>query len=184
MSVCCQSIAPKRHRSRRQSNRRPSPREGANAPGGPRYMEGWVETNFDRCFQLMECEDANLLRTVDHPLARPRRIRICAGSPLKRRGGDHELNSDLAFLALYQEGRKTDRKSTRLNSSHGYISYAVFCLKKKEPTGCRCGPTIDARLSHRTSKVELRTLWIRHDPAPGHRGVLLTLSDSVIARPC
>src|SRR2546429_3406662 len=29
-----------------------------------------------------------------------------------------------------------DRKSTRLNSSHGYISYAVFCLKKKktEPT--------------------------------------------------
>src|SRR5256884_7192054 len=29
--------------------------------------------------------------------------------------------------------RKTsDRKSTRLNSSHGYISYAVFCLKKKK----------------------------------------------------
>src|SRR5687768_18129100 len=26
---------------------------------------------------------------------------------------------------------QTDRKSTRLNSSHGYISYAVFCLKKK-----------------------------------------------------
>src|SRR5687768_18049242 len=26
---------------------------------------------------------------------------------------------------------KQDRKSTRLNSSHGYISYAVFCLKKK-----------------------------------------------------
>src|SRR5256884_5707779 len=28
----------------------------------------------------------------------------------------------------------TDRKSTRLNSSHGYISYAVFCLKKKKAT--------------------------------------------------
>src|SRR2546422_1811303 len=27
--------------------------------------------------------------------------------------------------------RQRDRKSTRLNSSHGYISYAVFCLKKK-----------------------------------------------------
>src|SRR5687768_18348302 len=27
-----------------------------------------------------------------------------------------------------------DRKSTRLNSSHGYISYAVFCLKKKRST--------------------------------------------------
>src|SRR2546429_5852711 len=32
---------------------------------------------------------------------------------------------------LEQCRRKIDRKSTRLNSSHGYISYAVFCLKKK-----------------------------------------------------
>src|SRR2546429_1591005 len=29
-------------------------------------------------------------------------------------------------------GGRRDRKSTRLNSSHGYISYAVFCLKKKK----------------------------------------------------
>src|SRR5687768_18150379 len=29
---------------------------------------------------------------------------------------------------------RRDRKSTRLNSSHGYISYAVFCLKKKKKT--------------------------------------------------
>src|SRR5687768_18205305 len=29
-------------------------------------------------------------------------------------------------------GARSDRKSTRLNSSHGYISYAVFCLKKKK----------------------------------------------------
>src|SRR3989449_4312361 len=36
--------------------------------------------------------------------------------------------------------RATDRKSTRLNSSHGYISYAVFCLKKKKtvPATDRC----------------------------------------------
>src|SRR2546422_7263636 len=32
------------------------------------------------------------------------------------------------------EVRVGDRKSTRLNSSHGYISYAVFCLKKKKHT--------------------------------------------------
>src|SRR3989449_1979915 len=30
------------------------------------------------------------------------------------------------------QDRRIDRKSTRLNSSHGYISYAVFCLKKKK----------------------------------------------------
>src|SRR2546422_8519516 len=31
-----------------------------------------------------------------------------------------------------RSGDQGDRKSTRLNSSHGYISYAVFCLKKKK----------------------------------------------------
>src|SRR2546422_11086614 len=31
-----------------------------------------------------------------------------------------------------KRGQQLDRKSTRLNSSHGYISYAVFCLKKKK----------------------------------------------------
>src|SRR5256885_16851514 len=31
-----------------------------------------------------------------------------------------------------KQGQKTDRKSTRLNSSHLVISYAVFCLKKKK----------------------------------------------------
>src|SRR2546422_5032181 len=41
-----------------------------------------------------------------------------------------------ATCAVGNEGNEsvcqTDRKSTRLNSSHGYISYAVFCLKKKK----------------------------------------------------
>src|SRR2546429_7130144 len=31
-----------------------------------------------------------------------------------------------------EDDGRVDRKSTRLNSSHGYISYAVFCLKKKK----------------------------------------------------
>src|SRR5687768_18330860 len=33
---------------------------------------------------------------------------------------------------LQKKWKELDRKSTRLNSSHGYISYAVFCLKKKK----------------------------------------------------
>src|SRR2546422_4215254 len=32
----------------------------------------------------------------------------------------------------HSRSHQRDRKSTRLNSSHGYISYAVFCLKKKK----------------------------------------------------
>src|SRR2546422_3268386 len=35
---------------------------------------------------------------------------------------------------LLAQALRPDRKSTRLNSSHGYISYAVFCLKKKKIT--------------------------------------------------
>src|SRR2546422_7753924 len=55
-----------------------------------------------------------------HPLALHARVR---GPP--------------AALRLVQRARRRggifqDRKSTRLNSSHGYISYAVFCLKKKK----------------------------------------------------
>src|SRR2546422_7509428 len=38
-----------------------------------------------------------------------------------------------------------DRKSTRLNSSHGYISYAVFCLKKKKKNHCKRTPDTQLR---------------------------------------
>src|SRR2546422_6674521 len=53
-------------------------------------------------------------------------------------GGDQRhrvfVRGDLATLDedLLVERDPRDRKSTRLNSSHGYISYAVFCLKKKK----------------------------------------------------
>src|SRR2546422_63590 len=39
---------------------------------------------------------------------------------------------ELALGPIRTIGESGDRKSTRLNSSHGYISYAVFCLKKKK----------------------------------------------------
>src|SRR2546422_1443458 len=48
-----------------------------------------------------------------------------------------------------------DRKSTRLNSSHGYISYAVFCLKKKKTKNkqicCYAGHTVTYRATTSTS---------------------------------
>src|SRR2546429_2052411 len=46
-----------------------------------------------------------------------------------------------------EHDHKTDRKSTRLNSSHGYISYAVFCLKKKIIKDMRALPSI-CRATH------------------------------------
>ena len=36
--------------------------QGRSMPDGLRYVESWIEANFDRCFQLMECHDARLLQ--------------------------------------------------------------------------------------------------------------------------
>src|SRR3712207_7618213 len=47
--------------------------------------------------------------------------------------GDHAVVLVLVH-ALQRHGVDPDRKSTRLNSSHANISYAVFCLKKKNKT--------------------------------------------------
>src|SRR2546427_2150538 len=44
------------------------------------------------------------------------------------------LRTDLAEALWRGSEQKGDRKSTRLNSSHSQISYAVFCLKKKNKT--------------------------------------------------
>src|SRR2546422_1824117 len=48
-----------------------------------------------------------------------------------RRGGLGQCSSASATSERAVSNDAGDRKSTRLNSSHGYISYAVFCLKKK-----------------------------------------------------
>src|SRR2546429_2036829 len=52
-------------------------------------------------------------------------------------GVQHHRTASPGFAAIdrvngEQHDVALDRKSTRLNSSHGYISYAVFCLKKKK----------------------------------------------------
>src|SRR5207247_11200470 len=58
-------------------------------------------------------------------IPRPRGLSICEGICI---GVGSALSTDDASAAA---GRVIDRKSTRLNSSHEWISYAVFCLKKK-----------------------------------------------------
>src|SRR2546422_5325309 len=70
---------------------------------------------------------------ADRVLAAPLRN---AGAAFARRGrhaasalGERcQAESDVSARSV----ARIDRKSTRLNSSHGYISYAVFCLKKKK----------------------------------------------------
>src|SRR2546422_5322467 len=53
------------------------------------------------------------------------------GGPQRAEIAQHRLAEDRVPREREHAGQG-DRKSTRLNSSHGYISYAVFCLKKKK----------------------------------------------------
>src|SRR5437588_3819186 len=54
-------------------------------------------------------------------------FRSCGRGPLRRR-----VCRSSACCSRSRTSRRRDRKSTRLNSSHTVISYAVFCLKKKK----------------------------------------------------
>src|SRR2546422_5237858 len=72
-----------------------------------------------------------------------------------------KLDMDANGYLLTKNGTRTnvlDRKSTRLNSSHGYISYAVFCLKKKKTTGIgrERNPERDQSSMHECSDQVLR----------------------------
>src|SRR5690348_17784061 len=48
----------------------------------------------------------------------------------------HDRPAGTGRVGAARAGRQADRKSTRLNSSHPSISYAVFCLKKKNKEEC------------------------------------------------
>src|SRR2546427_12817083 len=67
---------------------------------------------------------------------------LVAAKELEERDGVRAEVIDLRSLspvdwdAIARSVQKTDRKSTRLNSSHSQISYAVFCLKKKKKKQC------------------------------------------------
>src|SRR5690349_22542355 len=65
------------------------------------------------------------------PDARPDRLRVGRGADGRRDPRGHPLARNARPAAGRVRGRG-DRKSTRLNSSHVEISYAVFCLKKKK----------------------------------------------------
>src|SRR5947209_15913943 len=60
-------------------------------------------------------------------------IRLGLGDPLDLLAVEHEEAADGSWDGCF-EVEEIDRKSTRLNSSHANISYAVFCLKKKNIT--------------------------------------------------
>src|SRR5256885_5654042 len=56
-------------------------------------------------------------------------------------------NDGFGFTASTDRPLRLDRKSTRLNSSHLVISYAVFCLKKKKKSKKSMRPSLTRRLA-------------------------------------
>src|SRR3989449_11033608 len=76
--------------------------------------------------------DASLERGAAGPGHEPRRLDSPAGGVQEPREHLDRRGLARAVRAQERDDLAGDRKSTRLNSSHGYISYAVFCLKKKK----------------------------------------------------
>src|SRR2546422_5971678 len=62
------------------------------------------------------------------------KVLLRASERMKEDATCRQLLAEVERNAQDIERATQDRKSTRLNSSHGYISYAVFCLKKKKQT--------------------------------------------------
>src|SRR5256884_6115081 len=88
---------------------------------------------------------------------------ILAGRPLEVTQRDGE-GADARFRSVIFAALDRDRKSTRLNSSHGYISDAVFCLKKKKTnidastlTSSRLQPTMNTCLMANACELALWT---------------------------
>src|SRR3712207_8149658 len=76
--------------------------------------------------------------------------------------------ADLLAYGFPNDGRRLDRKSTRLNSSHANISYAVFCLKKKQlATRAAAEPAVATRSALRSLPPGLRpALQVHHTGLP------------------
>src|SRR2546422_1865437 len=76
-----------------------------------------------------------------------------------------------------------DRKSTRLNSSHGYISYAVFCLKKKKTPSDAPDPVPDQRRTEDHTSTPEATPASRHQRRTGPPGPRRVPTDPCTTRP-
>src|SRR2546422_5330860 len=95
-------------------------------------------------------------------IRRPPRSTLFPYTTLFRSAGIAHHKNAKVFCGMLLQGlpladEDLDRKSTRLNSSHGYISYAVFCLKKKKKrnkkriqTSCNT-PTVEMCSRHAVS---------------------------------
>src|SRR3989449_3989952 len=104
-------------------------------PGADRDLVQWVARRVEKQFAAVRLN------------ARLEALRETAGGVEATVGGA-SLTFDRVLFAVgrrpltqglgLETTRVRDRKSTRLNSSHGYISYAVFCLKKKKQESTQC----------------------------------------------
>src|SRR2546422_1418292 len=123
--------------------------EGNRANVEAWQRHGWILQKILELTLLHLREEVASLEVVVGGLGRKRLIVLALHLPLglgRFRGVLFDQGSELLVIALRHAGApiskcwtdrsisrvQPDRKSTRLNSSHGYISYAVFCLKKKK----------------------------------------------------
>src|SRR2546430_8256448 len=111
------------------------------------YVSPQIETMFGYSAEEWLSNSKDWIRYIpidDHPIVHAAEENSARGEPFQaeyritRKDGNVIWVSDTAVVVRgsdshpVMEGLIVDRKSTRLNSSHSQISYAVFCLKKKK----------------------------------------------------
>src|SRR6202022_5023547 len=89
-------------------------------------------------------------------IRRPPRSTLFPYTTLFRSGRQQLASHPFTLFAAGGLGRRPDRKSTRLNSSHTVISYAVFCLKKKKTRDIKTDSKTGCNEPSRELRVVLR----------------------------
>src|SRR3712207_8002513 len=85
----------------------------------------------ENLLRLMELRMDNVVFRMGFGTSRPQARQLVVHGHFLLNGRKHNIPSAILKPGDVITVREKDRKSTRLNSSHANISYAVFCLKKK-----------------------------------------------------
>src|SRR3989449_6685682 len=126
-SIAAAPRSPRQRRAERRSRARSTAAE-RGAPRGTWYDETVQQRDSIRNIAIIAHVDHGKTTLVDAMLWQSGLFRENESVPERIMDSiDLEREKGITIMA-----KNTDRKSTRLNSSHGYISYAVFCLKKKK----------------------------------------------------
>src|SRR5690606_3976308 len=141
------SATPPPSTSSRSASPGSRPRSPSTAPSSPPWACPGRAPGWRNASPPSAASSPHTRRSCPHSSPPPRERRVMSPDEILQGLYDNTLvGNGPAVLDLTHQALGQDRKSTRLNSSHVKISYAVFCLKKKKTTATQ--PTAASSANH------------------------------------